>query len=108
MSRGSSSATVANSSSVVEEAGKGRQTVEGSDKPGKESSRTLMMGSILRGEVQALLRGRLSAGSDAVSDERTDVQRHELLLLLIGQTETGLEETGWWLGLRRGTCDRLK
>jgi hypothetical protein len=52
--RGSRSATVANSSSVVAESGVGRQSVGGSDKPGKESSRTLMTGAIMRREQQEL------------------------------------------------------
>ena len=43
---GSRFATVANNSLVLDKAGKGRQRVRGSDRPGKVSSRILTMASM--------------------------------------------------------------
>jgi hypothetical protein len=52
---GNKSATFANRSSVVEEAGRGRQTVWGSDRPGKGLSRTLTTDAMARSRVRETL-----------------------------------------------------
>jgi hypothetical protein len=85
---GSSPETVFQSSSVVEDADKGRQTVGGRDKPGKETSKTLMMGAILRA-LSLFLASLCDSKGEVVAEKRTEAQRCSCAVqLLIGCTET--------------------